>query len=92
MLGDGDDALRCVCVRLMGGGANTSAGGGARILFLICDHLASPGSCWPPPPTLLRCPMGFYREVTTAAEHARSPNAYSNARTRTQCKERRKQH
>lgn len=63
MLGDGDDAFRCVracmCVRLLGGGANTSSGGGARILFLICDHLASPGSCWPPPPTLLRCLWDF---------------------------------
>lgn len=67
-----------VRVRVFGrGGANRSAGGGAWISFLICDHLASPGSCWLPPPALPQCPMGFYREVTTAAKHTRSPNAYS---------------
>lgn len=63
-----------VCKR---GGVITTVGGGAWISFLICDHLAPPGSCWlepSRPACSASIPHGIYGEVTTAAGDTLSPN------------------
>lgn len=64
---------QCVCVH-KGWGYHDWRGGGAWISFLICDHLAPPGSCWPEPSRAAPVPRGIYGEVTTAAGDTVSPN------------------
>lgn len=77
--GSNGDALRCVCVCVcsVGAGLTEALGEGPGFHSWFVTIWLLQAAAGLPPPALPQCPMGFYREVTTAAKHTLSPNAYS---------------
>lgn len=55
MIGMKDDGAG----RRSGGRGQQSSWGRGLDWVLTCDHLATPGSCWPPPPALPQRPLGL---------------------------------